>query len=588
MFVPSVRRGNGTGHLIRCLETARDLNNEAEAGGFPRSVSILLFNSDKDARIAVDPLFSKFPDISRLEIEDPAAVGIMVVDRRKTTVSEATELIKRGVLIGIDEGGAARDCADFLIDVLPLLRRRGRPNVSDRGLLKQPVNVRNFPQKLEKVMLTFGGEDSYGLAEILCQFLIDRHFFRADQITVVRGSAAAYPMLPDGIDLLEAPENLRDKLFEYDLVFTSFGLTAYEAEAAGTAVILLNPSSYHNKLSRQEGFPTIGIKRPRFRSMKKYINHPYVLQKRMQFSQVSHVRNLASFLAGLDFSGPTGCPVCGSRRNKAIARFPERSYFSCGCSSVVYLETFTKSQTRYDKRYFFEEYARHYGKTYLEDFDHLQEMSAKRLETIAKYRTESRDRTLLDIGCAYGPFLAEARMHSFDCYGLDISKEAVDHVCRVLKLPAAAADFRLFDSLAEFGRSVFSVVTMWYVIEHFERLFTVLSKVNGLLEKGGIFAFSTPNMTGISGRYNKTLFLENSPADHFTIWSPASARSILRRFGFEIASIRITGVHPERFPGIRKDSAAWLCNSTAFAGRICRLGDTFEVYARKVGEMEHR
>lgn len=588
IFVPSVRPGNGTGHLVRCLDAARDLNNKAKADGLTGCASILLFNSEMNARIAVDPLFSHYPDVSRFEIEDPAAAGIVVLDRRATPLSEVMELMKKGALIGIDEGGAARDSADFLIDVLPMLRHRSRPNVSDRGLLKRPANSRAFPQKLDKVMLTFGGEDSHGLAEILCHFLIDNNLFRANQITVVRGSAAAYRMLPKGIDVLEAPANLRDKFFEYDLVFTSFGLTAYEAAAAGTAVLLLNPSSYHNKLSKQEGFPTIGIKRPRLRPLRTCLDHPQGLQKRLQFASVPHSRNLASLLAGLDFSGPTGCPICGSRRNAAIARFPERSYFSCKCSGVVYMETFSRTRMRYDKTYFFEEYARQYGKTYLDDFDHLRKMSAKRLDVITKYKAGTRDSALLDIGCAYGPFLAEAKMRSFDCYGLDISQDAVDHVRRVLRLPAAAEDFRSFDPAAGFGRSVFSVVTMWYVIEHFERLFPVLSKVNGLLENGGIFAFSTPNLTGISGRSSLARFLHDSPADHFTIWSPACARSILRRFGFEIVSIRITGIHPERFPGMRKETAAWLRRSAAFAGKICRLGDTFEVYARKVGEMEHR
>ena len=50
---------------------------------------------------------------------------------------------------------------------------------------------------------------------------------------------------------------LREKLFEFDLVATHYGLTAFEALAAGCAVVLLPTSKLHENLSKKYGFASI-------------------------------------------------------------------------------------------------------------------------------------------------------------------------------------------------------------------------------------------------------------------------------------------------------------------------------------------
>jgi len=48
---------------------------------------------------------------------------------------------------------------------------------------------------------------------------------------------------------------------------------------------------------------------------------------------------------------------------------------------------------------------------------------------------------LLDIGCAYGPFLAAAKDGGFDPLGLDPAGEAVDYVKKTLGIPALRGFF---------------------------------------------------------------------------------------------------------------------------------------------------
>jgi SAM-dependent methyltransferase len=123
---------------------------------------------------------------------------------------------------------------------------------------------------------------------------------------------------------------------------------------------------------------------------------------------------------------------------------------------------------------------------------------------------------------------------------------------------------------------------MWYVIEHFADLKALLENVGETLAPGGIFAFGTPNGRGITRRFRGQKFWLESPDDHFSIWNRSSARSVLRRHGFEVLAFRNTGLHPERFPGLETDRG-WRYRLVSWLGEHLGWGDTFEVYARKTG-----
>ena len=191
---------------------------------------------------------------------------------------------------------------------------------------------------------------------------------------------------------------------------------------------------------------------------------------------------------------------------------------------------------------------------------------------------------LLDVGCAYGPFLQAAAEQGFQVHGLDVAREAVRYVREQLGISCGVGDFTTENGLqqiegAELG---FDVITMWYVIEHFPETGTVLRRVNALLRKGGVFAFSTPNATGISGRQNRTGFLKSSPQDHHTVWSPRTTTGILKRYGFQLRKVVVTGHHGERFlPHGRLAPESAVAAGLTAVSRMARLGDTFEAYAVK-------
>ena len=79
----------------------------------------------------------------------------------------------------------------------------------------------------------------------------------------------------------------------------------------------------------------------------------------------------------------------------------------------------------YGKSYFSEQYKNQYGKTYLEDFEFIKKSCGRRVMElnstlrIAHYAKP----TVLDIGCAYGPFLSAANDKGWQVFGTDIAEE---------------------------------------------------------------------------------------------------------------------------------------------------------------------
>ncbi|OQY38632.1 MAG: hypothetical protein B6229_05380 [Spirochaetaceae bacterium 4572_7] len=173
--------------------------------------------------------------------------------------------------------------------------------------------------------------------------------------------------------------------------------------------------------------------------------------------------------------------------------------------------------------------------------------------------------------------MAAAQSVGFVPYGIDPSTEGILYIKNKLGLMAAESSFPICEALP--FPTPFNGITMWYVIEHFKNLDSVLTQVNVLLPKGGVFAFSTPNISGITGLKSKRAFRHNSPQDHFTLFDPKSAKKVLKEYGFKVYKVNVTGHHPKRFGGWVRGS--FLSKIIYHISRLFRLGDTFEIYSIK-------
>ena len=500
---------------------------------------------------------------------------LVILDKRESDRAEIESLGINGIVVGIDIVGEARSYCSFVIDTLPTPPGASLPNIADPGLLYLPDRVRDdWPSQVRHVLVAFGGESAGETAVAAGEYLTAE--------TGLSVTAAVREELPGhrSVSQLVAAGTLQEHLAQFDLVITHFGLTAYEALWARVPVLCINPGGYHDRLSDIAGF----VRTERIESVPKLLVRYERVVKRSREIRPAGRSDLAQLLNSLVPPRRLNSPTGGERLQPAVERYAERTFFRNG-AGLVYQQNYRGIEVLYNRDYFFREYRDQYGRTYLEDFDAIATVGRRRLLDIRKVRgSRGVSANLLDIGCAYGPFLKSARDEGFRVHGIDVSCDAVEHVRQALGIDATCGDIREI-SLEGIG-APFDVVTMWYVIEHFEDLDTFLQAVRSLMKPGAILAFSTPNGNGISARSDRREFFRRSPDDHYTIWDSRSAGTTLEAFGFRVRRIRVTGHHPERFHvPVLSSSATRSGTIRSLIGawsRLRGLGDTFEVIAEMV------
>ena len=565
LIVAEHRVGHGSGHLHRCARIVPRLDGDIDwllptdpsDGYYSRAEALKMIGN---------------PDLSVRWVDEPLPpYDIVILDRREASLHECNNWLTGAVCVGVDLAGEAREYCSFLIDALETPPGTQRPNIADSGLLHLPQTVREeWPADISRILFSFGGEHSGAGAEVVAEFAkrVDASVFLA-----TRGPLTA----PEGVELLETRGDLAERLAEFDLVVTHYGLTPYEAVWARVPVVLMNPSKYHSALSRTAGFYEVR----NVSEIEQVLNDPSALARQCERIRPRGTSDIAALINELQIPTRLTAPWGGTRWQPAIQRYAERTFFRSSADGAVFMQNYRGETVRYDHDYFFNEYAKQYGKTYLEDFPVIRATGQRRVRDIFR-RLDSGSETprLLDVGCAYGPFLQAAADAGFTVSGIDISTEAVRYVVDELGFPAQTKDVTATEGVDLGGP--YDVITMWYVIEHFQQLDVVLRRIGGALRPGGLFAFSTPHAAGISGKKDVREFLRRSPGDHYSVLTPKSASDLIRPFGFVTRAVRITGHHPERFdilPSRQKSRRGLGYHLVNAWSHVARLGDTFELIA---------
>jgi 2-polyprenyl-3-methyl-5-hydroxy-6-metoxy-1,4-benzoquinol methylase len=215
-------------------------------------------------------------------------------------------------------------------------------------------------------------------------------------------------------------------------------------------------------------------------------------------------------------------------------------------------------------------------------------LAKRHYQLIEKHKTPGR---ILDIGCSVGFFLQVAKEHTWETYGLEISKDTAELAEQRYGLKVLLERLREDSFLPNF----FDVVTLWDVIEHVENPRKTMSIINRILKNDGIVAFSTPNIDGLFPKlsYKVANIIHHwphpEPPRHLFQFSKKTVHELLQRTGFDVLEM-----HDERIPisytfGNSKNPLssplkffyAALFIPIALLGPMVRAGDSLIVLAKK-------
>jgi 2-polyprenyl-3-methyl-5-hydroxy-6-metoxy-1,4-benzoquinol methylase len=169
--------------------------------------------------------------------------------------------------------------------------------------------------------------------------------------------------------------------------------------------------------------------------------------------------------------------------------------------------------------------------------DYEGEEPNHRANALARLRLLERQQSvgrLLDVGCAAGFFLDEARQRGWTVHGVELASEMVAYARGKLDLDVQASAF----AEAKLEPGIFDAITMWDYIEHSTDPKGDLRRAAALLRPGGILAVSTGDASSIVARISGSHWHLLTPRHHNFFFTRDSLQQAFQSAGFEVISAR--------------------------------------------------
>ena len=220
------------------------------------------------------------------------------------------------------------------------------------------------------------------------------------------------------------------------------------------------------------------------------------------------------------------CAVCGLR--DTFTPFVRGLEQCANCGFVAYRRaTVDEIATLYDESYFKGvEYP-----DYLGQEEALRRSMRRHLQQMRGSRALGG--SLLEIGCAYGLFLDEARSHFTRVVGVDVCEAPVRRARERFGLDARLGDVRELDLETE----SFDVVCMWDTLEHLPAPDSFLRRAAELLRPGGSLFITTGDIGSRNARLRGPAWRQIHPPSHLSYFSRTTLGDLFDRLGFEVVRI---------------------------------------------------
>ena len=137
---------------------------------------------------------------------------------------------------------------------------------------------------------------------------------------------------------------------------------------------------------------------------------------------------------------------------------------------------------------------------------------------------------LLEVGCAYGLFLQQAKQH-YDVHGVELVEEAATY-CQSNGLTNVKHGVLTKGDLEKIG--TLDVAIMLDVIEHIDNVTETVEMIANQLRPGGSFIITTGDWSSFFARMTGKRWRLMTPPGHLWYFTPNSLEKLGQRFGLEL------------------------------------------------------
>jgi SAM-dependent methyltransferase len=246
------------------------------------------------------------------------------------------------------------------------------------------------------------------------------------------------------------------------------------------------------------------------------------------------------------------CPACGTRtRHRFLYAKNRCDIFQCAACGLGRAQAPAFDPAAYyTQAYFSGDHADGYA-DYPGAEPVLRREFARTVDFIRRYRRAGR---LLEVGCAYGFFLQEAKRY-FTVSGIELADDAAAH-CRRQGLAVATGTA---DEL-ERTSGPFDVIVLLDVIEHLPDPHATMAALARALAPGGVIVVTTGDFASLAARALGSAWRLMTPPQHLWFFTPRSMDRLAAGADLEVASLdhpwkivplSLVAYHLGRMAGVR-------------------------------------
>ena len=231
------------------------------------------------------------------------------------------------------------------------------------------------------------------------------------------------------------------------------------------------------------------------------------------------------------------CNLCQRDRTRPFLTTPVDTLVRCRQCGLVYVDPRPLAVAAdYEEEFFLREYKDVYGVDYITDRENITCLARGRLDAIERHQQGGK---LLDVGCAAGFLLDEARSRGWQTKGVEISRFASEFARWELKLDVFTGCLEA----AKLPDREFDAVVLYFVLEHLRNPLALLQEICRILKPGGLLSVAVPNIAGLYFRLNRKAWIAERVRhqSHFYEFSPRTLRLMLGRAGMRIVALTSEG-----------------------------------------------